>query len=163
MASKKAVLLPTIIATLIIGILGLVFIPDDIKNKQITFKKGTIKIDETPISVEIAKTQTEKQRWLMFRNDKLSFDQGLIMVYDKSDLYSLWLLNIQYNLDLMWFDEHGQLVYFKKNASPCKSTFDMQECTYKSTKPALYIVAATSGFIDDNNITENSTMTIISI
>lgn len=163
MASKKAVLLPTIVATLIIGIIGLVFIPDDIKNKQITFKKGTIKIDEAPISVEIAKTQTEKQRWLMFRNDKLPLDQALIMVYEKLDWYSLWLLNIQYNLDLMWFDEQGEIVYLKKNTPPCKSTFDMQECTYKTTKPALYIVAATSGFIDNHNITENSKMTIISI
>ncbi|NOJ30260.1 MAG: hypothetical protein DA328_08855 [Nitrososphaeraceae archaeon] len=163
MASKKAVLLPTIVATLIIGTLGLVFIPDEIKNKQINFKKGTIKIDETPITVEIAKTQTEKQRWLMFRTDKLSYDQGLIMVYEKSDLYSLWLLNIQYNLDLLWFDENGKLAYFKKNVSPCKTTFDIQECTYKSTKPALYIMATTAGFIDNHNITENSKMTIISI
>jgi uncharacterized protein len=39
----------------------------------------------------------------------------MILVYPKSDLYALWLLNIQYNLDMIWFnDDKDKLVYLVK-------------------------------------------------
>ena len=163
LARKTAVLIPTFVAIIVIGILGLLFIPDEVKNKSIDFKKGTVKIDNSVITVEIAESDAEQQRWLMFRTEKIPFDSAMILVYKNLDLYSLWLLNIEYPLDLMWFDENGKLVYMKKNANPCLSTFDIQNCTYKTTKPAKYIIAATSGFIDTHKFNENSTMTIISI
>ena len=87
----------------------------------------------------------------------------MILVYEKPDLYSTWLLNIEYDLDLMWFDEKGNMVYMVKGASPCKNTLDAAKCTYKNTRPAKYILAATSGFADEHEITGRSKMTIISI
>jgi uncharacterized protein len=50
-----------------------------------------------------------------------------------------------------------------KNASPCKTALDVTGCTYKNIKPAKYILAATAGFIDFYNITNNSRIKIISI
>jgi uncharacterized protein len=41
----------------------------------------------------------------MFRDEKLKPDSGLLLVYDKPDLYSMWLINIKYPLDLLWFDQ----------------------------------------------------------
>jgi hypothetical protein len=35
-------------------------------------------------------------------------------------------------------------------------------CTYKTTSPALYVVAATAGFIDEHGIAKGSKMNIIS-
>jgi uncharacterized membrane protein (UPF0127 family) len=87
----------------------------------------------------------------------------MILVYDKPDLYSMWLLNIGYNLDLIWFDENGNVVYMVKDVPPCKSTFDMADCTYKNTKPAKYVIAATSGFIDKHRVNTDSIMSITSI
>ena len=66
-------------------------------------------------------------------------------------------------LDLIWFDEEGSIVYMVEDASPCKNTLDTTNCTFKNTKPAKYILAATSGFIDEHKITERSKMNIISI
>ena len=40
---------------------------------------------------------------VMFREDKFPSNSGMILIYPKLDLYSLWLLNIQYNLDIMSF------------------------------------------------------------
>ena len=162
MVQKVAILTPAIIAAITIGILGLIFAPSDITNKDITFPEGTIRIDQDVIKVEIAGSDADKQRWLMFREQKLPFNSAMILAYEKPDLYSMWLLNIEYDLDLMWFDEEGNIVYMVKGVSPCESTFDAK-CTYKNTKPAKYILAATSGFIDEHEITERSNMTIISI
>jgi uncharacterized protein len=161
--TKTAVLLPTIIAVVLVGILGLLFIPVSVKDKKIDFPKGTLRIDNNTINVEIADSPAARQRWLTFREQSLPLDSAIILVYGKPDLYPLWLLNVGFNVDLMWVDEKGNIVYVVKNAPPCKSSLDAVQCTYKNTKPAKYILAATAGFVDYHNITNQSRVKIISI
>ena len=158
-----AVLIPAALVTFFIGIAGIIFMPDEIKNKPLDFDRGTIKIDDSVIDVEIAESDAERQRWLMFRNEEFSLNSAMILVYPKSDLYALWLLNIQYNLDIMWFNEEGKLVYYIKDAKPCENPLDPHNCTYKTTVPSKYIVVSIEGFIKRNNITNSSILTPISI
>lgn len=163
MASKTAVLVPSIIVALAVGALGLAFIPTDIKNRQTDFPQGIVRIGHDIIKVEIAKSNAEKQRWLMFRVEKMPLNSAMILVYEKPDLYAMWLLNIDYNLDLMWFDGAGNLVYKVKDGHRCTNTFDASDCTYKNTGPAKYVIAGASGFIDKHRITKESKLTITSI
>ena len=163
MVRKIAVIIPVFVAAVTIGSLGLVFIPQEIKNKQIDFAEGTIRIDDDVIKVEIAESRADKQRWLIFREEKLPLNSAMILIYEKPDLYAMWLLNIEYNLDLIWINENGNIVYMVKDAAPCKNTLDSASCTYKNTKAAKYVIAATSGFINRHKITMESKMTVISI
>ena len=163
MVRKITVLVPVIIASIILSVLGLTFVPEGIKSTNLEFSKGTIVINNHSISAEIAETPAERQRWLTFRTEKLPFSSALLLVYDKSDLYSLWLLNIQFNLDLIWFDNAGNIVYMIKDAVPCKNALEPVQCTYKNTIPSKYILAATSGFINYHNITKDSKIKLVSI
>ena len=163
MVRKAAVLIPAAVVSFFIGIIGIIFMPDEIKDKSVDFDRGTIKIDNSVINVEIAESDAERQRWLMFREDKFPSNAGIILVYPLLDLHSLWLLNIQYNLDIMWFDDDGNLVYMIKDAKPCANILDPQKCTFKTTIPSKYILVSSSGFINKNNITNMSKMTLISI
>jgi uncharacterized protein len=158
-----AVLIPAALASFFIGIAGLIFVPDEIKNKPLDFDRGTIKIGNSVINVEIAESDAERQRWLMFRNEEFPLNSAMILVYPTSDLYALWLLNIQYNLDIMWFNEEGKLVYLIRDARPCENPLDPHNCTFKTNVPAKYIVVSTEGFIKEHNITTSSILTIISI
>jgi uncharacterized protein len=158
-----AVLIPAALVTFFIGIASLIFVPDEIKNKPLNFDRGTIKIGDSVINVEIAESDAERQRWLMFRNEEFPLNSAMILVYPKSDLYALWLLNIQYNLDILWFNEKGKLVYYIEDAKPCENPLDPHNCTFKTTIPAKYIVVSTEGFIKGNTITNSSLLTIISI
>jgi hypothetical protein len=63
----------------------------------------------------------------------------------------------------LWFNEKGKLVYYIEDAKPCENPLDPQNCTFKTTIPAKYIVVSTEGFIKRNNITNSSSLTIISI
>jgi len=163
MVHKIAVLIPVMIAATALGVLGLVFIPPGVKNAPAGFPVGTVRINHDIINVEVAKSSAEKERWLMFRHEQMPFNSAMILVFDKPDLYSMWLLNTGYNLDLLWFDENGNVVYMVKDAPPCKSTFDTADCTYKNTEPAKYVIAATSGFIDKHRVNKDSRMSITSI
>jgi uncharacterized membrane protein (UPF0127 family) len=152
-----------IIIAAVVGAIGINLFPLKLKNKGLEFAQGKVEINGDLINVEIAKSSAEKQRWLMFRQEKIPLNSAMILVYDKPDLYSIWLLNIEHNLDLIWVDESGQMVYVVKDAPPCKDILDPSSCTYKNTKPAKYIIAATSGFINRHKITMESKMTVISI
>lgn len=163
MVRKITILVPVIIGSVVLGILGLTFVPEGIKNRNLDFSRGTIIINNHPIRVEIAETPSERQRWLTFRSDELPLNSALLLVYDKPDLYSLWLLNIQFNLDIIWFDNSGNIVYMKEDVRPCSNTLDAAQCTYKNTIPAKYILAGTTGFIKYHKITKDVKIKLVSI
>ena len=54
MVQKLAILTPAIVVAVVIGVLGLIFVPSDIKHKNIAFPEGTIRVDQDVIKVEIA-------------------------------------------------------------------------------------------------------------
>ncbi len=164
MARKNAVLIPVIVAAAIIGALGIAFIPPGVTGQDRTeFSKGTVRLDDDVITVEIADTAAERQRWLTFRQDRLAVDTALLIKYDQPDLHEVWMLNIGYNLDLVWIDQDGNVVYLIEDAPPCQSLVETVSCTYKTTKRSLYVVASTSGFIDAHDISVGSRMTVISV
>ncbi|MEW5841130.1 DUF192 domain-containing protein [Nitrososphaera sp.] len=162
MARRSAVLIPVIIAAVAVGGLGIAFIPQDVREKTGEFPKGTVRIGDDIITVEIAYTAAERQRWLTFRQEPLPLDTAMLIKHDTPDLYEVWMLNIDYNLDLVWFDSDGNAVYVKKNVPPCPNMLDPSTCTYKPTTKSLYIVAASAGFIDAHGIGIGSKMTLVS-
>ncbi len=163
MVHKITVLLPFIVFTIVIGVLAGVINPTAVKRSTAEFPNGIVRIDHETIKVEVAKSGAEHERWLMFRHDKIPINSAMLLVYENPDLYSFTLLNIEYNLDLIWFDEKGDVVYLINDAPPCKSVLDLVDCTYKNTEPAKYVIAATSGFISYHHITRGSKLTVISI
>ena len=162
MARKYIVLIPVIVAAAAVGALGIAFMPTEIRDRDTGFPKGTVRIDDDVITVEIAETAAEKLRWMMFRQDRLPLDTAMLIKHDTPDLHEIRMLNIEYNLDLIWFDENGNVVYMIRNAPPCENVVETVSCTYKTTKQSLYVMAATSGFIDSHGISLGSKMTIIS-
>ena len=162
MVRKSSVLVPVIIAAVGIGLVGIYLAPNQPDQNNTKFPKGTVRIGNDTITVEIAHTDAEKQRWLTFRQEKIPQDAAMLIKYDSPDLYQIWMLNIQYNLDLVWFDKNGTVVYMIKDAPPCQNLVESFSCTYKTTKPSMFILASTAGFIDHHKIGLGTNMTIIS-
>ena len=163
MTTRAQALIPISIAAVIVGVVGLMSIPQESKLESVEFPRGTIMVDDVPLEVQIADTEPRRVRGLMFQ-DQLPYDQGMIFVFDKSGLYSLWMLNMQFPLDMMWFDENGKMVHMEQDVPPCKAALEIATC--QSVVPenaALYVLEVTAVFIEQHNITKDSTLTIISI
>jgi uncharacterized protein len=161
---KSAILIPVIIAAAAVGGLGIAFLPAEVREPDRTdFSKGTVRLDEKVITVEIADSAAERQRWLTFRQDRLPEDTVLLLRYDEPDLHEVWMLNIEHELDLIWLDADGNVVYTKEKVPPCQNVVETVSCTYKTTSRSLYVIAANAGFIAANDISKETKMTIISI
>ena len=163
MTTRAQALIPVTIAAVIIGAVGLMTLPSDSKLESVEFPRGTIMVDNVPLEVQIADSEPRRVRGLMFQ-DQLPYDQGMIFVFQEPGLYSLWMLNMQFSLDMIWFDYDGKVVHIEKNVLPCKTALEITTC--QSVVPdgeALYVLEVTSGFVDQNNITKDSVLSIISI
>ena len=162
MASRAQILIPIGIAAIIIGVVGIMSIPKDAKLEQTQFPMGIIKIDDITLQVQIADTRPLQARGLMFQ-EKIPYDQGMLFVFDDENVRSMWMLNMQFALDVLWIDADGKVVHIQKDAQPCKSAIETAACTFTNGRNAKYVLEVTSGFVDKYNITENSKLEIISI
>lgn len=164
MPTRLQVIIPIAIAAFIIGVFGILTIPSDSKLEAVNFPMGTIKIDDQVLQVQIADTEPSRVRGLMFQ-DKLTYDQGMFFVFEKPGTYSMWMLNMQFALDIIWFDSDGNVIHIEENVPPCKSALEVQTCTTVNpeSNEALYILEVTAGFVDKFGISENSVLEIISI
>lgn len=164
MATRAQVLIPIGIAAVIIGVIGMMSIPKDAKLEQTEFPRGLVKIDGVTLNVQIADTRPLQTRGLMFQ-EKLPYDQGMLFVFEDEGVRSMWMLNMQFALDVIWIDAQGNVVHIEKDAQPCKSALETMTCTFTNgnEQNAKYVLEVTSGFVDKFNITENSKLEIISI
>ncbi|MDE1768922.1 MAG: DUF192 domain-containing protein [Thaumarchaeota archaeon] len=164
MATRAQVLIPITIAAVIIGIVGVLTIPADSKLAEVNFPRGTIKLDSKILDVQIAETDAQRTRGLMFQNE-LPDDQGMIFVFSQEQVVPIWMLNMQFPLDIIWFDANGNVIHIEKNVPPCKSALETAMCTVQNAdgKKAKYVLEVTAGFTDKFRITENSKMQIISV
>ena len=164
MAKRAQVLIPIAIAAAIIGIAGIVSLPSEVKLQQVDFPVGTIKIDDIVLSVKIADTDANMARGLMFE-EKLPYDKGMLFVFDKPETRSMRMLNMQFNIDVIWFDDNGNVVSIDRNVPPCMTTVEIFVCKENgvSSDNAQYVLEVTAGFVDKFEITEDSKLELISI
>ena len=163
MATRMQALIPISIAAVIVGVVGLMSIPSESKLESVEFPRGTVMVDGIPLEVQIADTEPRRVRGLMFQ-EQLPYDQGMIFVFDEPGTYSLWMLNMQFSLDMIWFDEDGKVVHIEKDVPPCKSALEISTCqSIAPNAKTLYVLEVTSGFVDQNNIGLDSVLSIISI
>ena len=164
MPTRTQVLVPILIAAIIIGVAGMLTIPTDVKLESVEFPRGTIKLDDKILEVQIADTDPLRVRGLSWQNE-LSYNEGMLFVFDGSGTRAMWMMGMQFNLDIIWFDENVNVVAIEKDVPQCKTTVEVVACRENgvSGDNAKYVLEVTAGFVDKFNITENSKMEIISI
>jgi len=164
MATRTQVLIPIIAAAIIIGIVGMLTIPTDVKLESVEFPRGTIKLDDKILVVQIADTDSLRVRGLSWQNE-LPYNEGMLFVFDESGTRAMWMMGMQFNLDIIWFDENANVVAIEKDVPSCKTTIEVVACRENgvSGNNAKYVLEVNAGFVDEFNITENSRLELISI
>ncbi|ABK77823.1 conserved hypothetical protein [Cenarchaeum symbiosum A] len=163
MATRLQVLAPIGAAAVIIGVVGMLSIPSDAKLEAVEFPRGTIMLDGRVLEVQIADTEPRRVRGLMFQ-DALPPDEGMIFVFETPGPYSLWMLNMQFELDMIWFDEEGRVVHIEQGVPPCKSALETVTCTALSPGgAAVYVLEVTAGYVDEFGVNDDSILEIVSI
>ncbi len=93
---------------------------------------------DIPFQVEIADTDEERERGLMFRTD-LKDNSAMLFVFDDSRLVTMWMENTPSALDMVFLDDNGRISAIRENAMPFSRTI------ISSGGPARFVVEVKAG------------------
>jgi len=127
---------------------------------------GTVQLDDKILQVYIADTDPRRMRGLMFETESfLADNKGMLFVFDEPGNRSMWMKNMQFHLDIIWFNENGNVVSIEKNVPPCITPVEVMSCKSVGVAAdnAQYVLELISGYVDEYSITENSHLELISI
>jgi hypothetical protein len=116
---------------------------------QYAGKRGEVVLpDATRVSVEIAKTEAERQRGLMFRKS-LDANGGMIFVFEEPDIHAFWMKNTLISLDMLWLDRSGKVVWIAEHVPPCQA----DPCpSYSPGAPSTYVLEVNAGFAKKHGV-----------
>ena len=167
MPTRFQVLIPIGIAAVIVGVAGIVSLPSEITiDANSNFLMGTVQLDDKILQVYIADTDPRRMRGLMFETESfLADNKGMLFVFDEPGNRSMWMKNMQFHLDIIWFNENGNVVSIEKNVPPCITPVEVMSCKSVGVAAdnAQYVLELISGYVDEYSITENSHLELISI
>lgn len=112
---------------------------------------------------EVAKTQAQRTRGLMFR-ESLASNEAMLFIFETPDTHSFWMKNCKIPLDIIWLDENYKVVAISPNNQPCPrgASPELAEgCP--SINPgvlAKYVLEINAGLSAQLGLSENSYFTI---
>ena len=96
------------------------------------------------IRVEVAQTEDEKARGLMFRQS-LEKDEGMLFVYDREEILTFWMKNTPIPLSIAFLDRKGKIVDIQD-----MEPFNLR--VHASARQARYALEMNQGWFRRNGI-----------
>lgn len=134
----KSIVLTLLIATLL---------PLDARGASVSFTEAN---RAKKIKVEIAKTESERARGLMFRAS-LAENQGMWFDFPDDKVRVFWMKNVRFPIDIIFIDKDFFIRKIWNSAPPCYAV----PCPrYFSGSKVRYALEAPAGFCESNGIKE---------
>jgi uncharacterized membrane protein (UPF0127 family) len=108
-----------------------------------TKPQNKICIKERCFYVELAVTQQQQERGLMFRR-YLDEDKGMLFIFNEESVHPFWMKNVILPLDIIWLNREHEVVFISKNAQPCINDFCEDINPDKNSSYALEFNAGTA-------------------
>ena len=113
---------------------------------------SSISIEKVNLCVELAISQREKSKGLMYRKD-LSNSDGMLFIWKNAGKRCMWMKNTYISLDLGFFREDMTLI-------EVKNLFPRSLDSICSSEPAKYALELPKGWFSSNNIKNNSKLVL---
>lgn len=107
--------------------------------------KSWVEIKGQRFPVEIADTNEERNRGLMFR-DTLEKNTGMLFIHDSEQPQAYWMKNTLIPLDILYFNKERKLISAQERVPPCSAG---DRCPpYPSDGAALYVLELNAGSVE---------------
>lgn len=96
--------------------------------------------------VTLAKTADEHERGLSGKKS-MSQNEGMLFVFENNGLYSFWMKDMLFPLDIIWIDENNKIVHVEENLLP--QTYPK---SFISKELAKYVLELNGGIVRKKNM-----------
>jgi len=100
------------------------------------------------IDIEIADTDSARQRGMMQREGFPNDRSGMLFRFDQAQPRSFWMSNTPVALDIIFVSADSQIVNIAKYTTPFSSE------NYQSDDPAQFVLEVPAGFADSHGLLE---------
>lgn len=119
----------------------------EVSNKNIEQRESSfIKIKEQILNVELALTAEQRSLGLSNR-EVLAENTGMLFVFPTPGKYFFWMKDMNFPIDMIWFDENRKIIYIEKNVQP-----DSFPKLFGEDKNSLYVLEINSGFAEKHDL-----------
>lgn len=111
--------------------------------EEITWETDSLVIETAAgerhaFTVELALTGEQQARGLMHR-ESLAEDAGMLFVYPRDRMISMWMRNTLISLDMLFLDRRGRIVRIAERTTP------LSDATISSGRPARAVLEVPAG------------------
>ncbi|HUC38641.1 MAG TPA: DUF192 domain-containing protein [Candidatus Acidoferrum sp.] len=117
-------------------------------SRNLDIKKGVIWIGGKKMVALMADTPRKMTVGLMFRKS-LKQNECMLFVFPNDGYHSIWMRNMIFPIDIVWYDSNRRVVDFVESAMPSKR-FDFSG--YRPKEPSRYVVEFNAGFVKRNRL-----------
>ena len=136
------------ILVLIVCVVGVGFVI----RSRLNSPMQTVTIGSTKIAVDVADTETLRNQGLSGSSD-LPGGTGMLFVFDTDGLWSFWMKDMLFPLDIIWADAQGRIVGIAHSVSP-----DTYPQSFTPGEPARYALEVPAGFAKAHGIAEGDVL-----
>jgi uncharacterized membrane protein (UPF0127 family) len=92
--------------------------------------------------LEVANNDAERIRGLSDRNT-IAQNAGMLLDFERLGDWTIWMKDMHFNIDILWLDEAGKIVFIKTDASP--SSYPE---VFRAPKPSRYVIELPTGTVE---------------
>ena len=112
----------------------------------------------TLFTVECVVSPAKLKRGLSGR-PQLPEGRGMLFIFDNVSRQGMWMIEMRFPLDIVWLDEHLQVVHITKGCPPCPNE---NECpAYSSVYRVKYAIEMTAGQADANGFAMGKVLSVV--
>ena len=115
-------------------------------DEKMFLTKRALVVGETNIIVDVVDTPESRQLGLSGRKN-LEQGHGMLFVFQLSDMHGFWMKDMNFNIDIIWFNEYGEVSYYVENISP-----DTYPTVFAPPTKSLYVLEVPFGFVKEKGI-----------
>ena len=107
-------------------------------------KTTTVKVGPHPLKVEIAASDPEREKGLMFRK-QMGRNDGMLFVFDEPAYHAMWMKNTLIPLSVAFLDRDGVIL----------NVMDMEPQTldsHQAAGPAIYAIETNVGWFAEHHV-----------
>lgn len=117
-------------------------------------KSMDVSLGKGDFHLRVADTEDSRTRGLS-NTAHLDKNSGIIMVFESSGLWGIWMKDMKIPIDIIWLDEARTVVHIEENVSPEGGT----STTFSPTQLSKYVIELPAGTVKSEGVVNGDTAT----